>query len=112
MADLPGPSEVLFICSQNAGRSQMAEGFFNTMYGERYRACSDGMFPSAISPLTVRIMQETEIDLSHQNSKSPETFHAKHFDTIVFLCNEECDTFTGLSDPDTIIIYKHVPDTK
>jgi arsenate reductase len=62
---------VLFVCVENAGRSQMAEGFFNRRYApEGYRAISAGTRPaSQINPLAVQAMNEVGIDISSQKSK-------------------------------------------
>lgn len=62
---------ILFVCIENAGRSQIAEGFFNHKYAPRgYRAISAGTRPvSQINPLTVRAMSEVGIDISNQKSK-------------------------------------------
>jgi arsenate reductase len=62
---------ILFVCIENAGRSQMAEGFFNQKYASKgYRAVSAGTRPaSQINPLAVEVMKEARIDISSQKSK-------------------------------------------
>jgi arsenate reductase (thioredoxin) len=62
---------ILFVCVENAGRSQMAEGFFNQKYAPKgYRAISAGTRPaSQINPLAVQVMKEVGIDISGQKSK-------------------------------------------
>jgi arsenate reductase (thioredoxin) len=62
---------ILFVCVENAGRSQMAEGFFNQKYRPKsYRAISAGTRPvSQINPLAVQVMEEVGIDISSQKSK-------------------------------------------
>jgi arsenate reductase (thioredoxin) len=62
---------ILFVCVENAGRSQMAEGFFNQKYTPKgYRAISAGTRPvSQINPLAVQVMEEVGIDISSQKSK-------------------------------------------
>jgi arsenate reductase (thioredoxin) len=62
---------ILFVCVENAGRSQMAEGFFNKKYAPKgYRAISAGTRPvSQISPLAVQAMNEVGVDISNQKSK-------------------------------------------
>jgi arsenate reductase (thioredoxin) len=62
---------ILFVCVENAGRSQMAEGFFNQKYApEGYRAISAGTRPvSKINPMAVQVMKEVGIDISSQKSK-------------------------------------------
>ena len=61
---------VLFVCVQNAGRSQMAEGFFKKYAPKKYEAISAGTMPvSEINPLAVEVMREVDIDISGQKSK-------------------------------------------
>jgi protein-tyrosine-phosphatase len=62
---------ILFVCVENAGRSQMAEGFFNQKYAPKgYRAISAGTRPaSQINPLAVQVMNEIGVDISCQKSK-------------------------------------------
>ena len=62
---------ILFVCVENAGRSQMAEGFFNQKYAPKgYRAISAGTRPvSQINPLAIEVMKEIGIDISSQKSK-------------------------------------------
>jgi protein-tyrosine-phosphatase len=62
---------ILFVCVENAGRSQMAEGFFNQKYAPKgYRAISAGTRPaSQINPVVVQVMKEAGIDISSQKSK-------------------------------------------
>jgi arsenate reductase (thioredoxin) len=66
-----GPKKtILFICVENAARSQMAEGFFRNLGLDEYEAVSAGTKPvSAINPLAVRVMKEVGVDISHQKSK-------------------------------------------
>jgi arsenate reductase (thioredoxin) len=67
----PAERTILFVCVENAGRSQMAEGFFNRKYAPKgYRAISAGTRPaSQINPLAVQAMKEVGIDISSQKSK-------------------------------------------
>ena len=61
---------ILFICVENAGRSQMAEGFFNKYAPKGYEAISAGTKPiSQINPIAVEVMREADIDISNQKSK-------------------------------------------
>jgi arsenate reductase (thioredoxin) len=62
---------ILFVCVENAGRSQMAEGFFNSKYAPKgYRAMSGGTRPAnQINPIAIEVMKEVGIDISKQNSK-------------------------------------------
>ena len=61
---------ILFVCVENAGRSQMAEGFFNKYAPKGYEAISAGTKPiSQINPIAVEVMREADIDISNQKSK-------------------------------------------
>jgi arsenate reductase (thioredoxin) len=77
--------KVLFICSHNAGRSQMAEGYLNARYGDRYDARSAGFRTSRINPVTIRVMGEIGIDIGTHDSKGLTEFEDDIFDTIVIL---------------------------
>jgi arsenate reductase len=77
--------KVLFICSHNAGRSQIAEGYLNARYGDRYAARSAGFYSSTINPTTIRVMAEIGIDITSQNSKTCREFRDDSFDYIVIL---------------------------
>jgi arsenate reductase len=67
----PAEKTILFVCVENAGRSQIAEGFFNSKYAPKgYRAISAGTRPaSQINPLAIEVMKEIGIDISGQKSK-------------------------------------------
>ena len=65
-----GEKTILFICVENAGRSQMAEGFFNKYPPKGYRAISAGTKPTShINPVAIQAMKELGIDISHQRPK-------------------------------------------
>ena len=70
-SEKPAERAILFVCVENSGRSQMAEGFFNQKYGPKgYRAISAGTRPaSEINPLAVQVMKEVGVDISSQKSK-------------------------------------------
>lgn len=68
---------VLFLCTHNAARSQMAEGFLRQMGGDWFESASAGLDPTALHPLAVEVMAEVGIDISHQKSKSVTEFLAK-----------------------------------
>ncbi len=90
--------KVLFICTGNSARSQMAEGLLNTLGSGRWRAQSGGLFPSYVHPLAIRAMAEIGIDISQQTSKSMDSFLEDDFDYIVTLCDhaaKACPVFPG-----------------
>ena len=79
--------KVLFICTHNSVRSQMAEGFLRTLYGERYEAYSAGTEPTDVNPYAVKVMAEVGIDISSQRSKSIDELKGIKFDYIVTVCD-------------------------
>ncbi len=91
-------NRVLFICTHNAARSQMAEGFLKAHYGDRYDAYSAGTEPTRIDPCAITVMQEVGIDISTSRSKGLEEFDGQQFDYVVTLCadaQEACPIFVG-----------------
>lgn len=88
--------KVLFVCTHNSVRSQMAEAFLNEIYGDRFSAFSAGSDPSQIDPLVVKVMGEEGMDVSHCKSKSLDVFQNDHFDYVVTVCDqiqESCPFF-------------------
>lgn len=67
-------TKVLFLCTGNSARSQMAEAFLRRYGGERFDAYSAGLDPKGLNPLTVQVMQEIGFDLSGHRSKSVREF--------------------------------------
>ncbi len=89
---------VLFICTHNSARSQMAEGLVNALYSKVLTASSAGTKPGAIHPLAVRVMAELDIDISDQYSKGIDVFEGQTFDYVVMVCSnaaETCPFFPG-----------------
>jgi len=90
--------KVLFICTHNSARSQMAEAFLNKLYGDKYEAYSAGIEPREINPYVVKAMAEIGIDISKQRSKSINEFWDQNFDYVVTVCDnakENCPFFPG-----------------
>ncbi len=90
--------KVLFLCTHNSARSQMAEGLLRALYGDRYDVYSAGTNPTEVSRYTIRVMSEIGIDISNQRSKSLEEFYGEDFDYVVTLCDdmkENCPFFPG-----------------
>lgn len=79
--------KVLFICTYNSVRSQLAEGIFRSLYSHLYEVYSAGIHNSGINPYAVKVMKEIGIDISNQYSKSLEKFKDEEFDYVVTLCN-------------------------
>ncbi|MDV4341861.1 arsenate reductase ArsC [Methanoculleus sp. YWC-01] len=78
---------VLFIGTNNAARTQMAEGYLRARYGDRYEACSAGIAPTVLDPLAVRVMDEIGIDISKQRAKDLALFDGKEMDYVIALCS-------------------------
>jgi arsenate reductase (thioredoxin) len=93
---LKSEKTILFVCVENAGRSQMAEGFFNKNAPEGYRAISAGTKPvSQINPIVIEVMKEVGIDISNQKSKEiTEDMMRNSFKTVNMGCmvKESCPT--------------------
>jgi arsenate reductase len=93
---------VLFLCTGNSARSQMAEAFLHKYGGDRFEVHSAGLEPKGINPYTVRVMNEIGIDLNGQRSKDVmEYLGRKHFGYLITVCahaEENCPTtFPGVS---------------
>ena len=90
--------KVLFLCTHNSARSQIAEGFLKTYYRDKYEAYSAGIEPTHVNPYAVEVMKEIGIDLSDQNSKNIYEFKNKKFDFVITVCDnakENCPFFPG-----------------
>ena len=89
---------ILFLCTHNSCRSQMAEGLINHDLGSRYQAFSAGTEATIVHPLAVKVMQEIGIDLSGHRSKTLDEFSGKKFAYVITLCgdaHERCPLFWG-----------------
>jgi len=89
---------VLFLCTHNSARSQMAEGLLNTLFKSKYEAFSAGTTPKEVSPYAIEVMKEIGIDISDSRSKSIEEFRDVTFDYVVTVCDnakESCPFFPG-----------------
>ncbi len=85
---MPARSRILFICTANAARSQMAEGYLKAKYRDRYEVFSAGFRPSGrISTRAIEVMKEIGIDISGNQPKSLDTFKGVPFDLAVTLCD-------------------------
>ncbi|MDQ2914326.1 MAG: arsenate reductase ArsC [Chloroflexota bacterium] len=80
---------VLFLCSHNAARSQMAEGFLRAYAGDRFAIESAGTKATRLDPLAVRAMREIRIDIAGQRSKSVDDV-GEGWDVVVTVCDANC----------------------
>jgi arsenate reductase len=85
---MAGIKRILFLCTGNSARSQMAEGLLNHLSRGEWKVQSAGIFPSYVHPLAIRVMEEIGIDISQQTSKSMNQFLNEVFDYIITLCDE------------------------
>lgn len=95
---MPAKKRVLFVCTGNRARSQIAEGLLRHIAADRFEAQSAGTRPSGMSELTIETMREVGIDVSGQWSKSVEDVAGQRFDYVITVCDsarEECPLFPG-----------------
>jgi arsenate reductase (thioredoxin) len=91
-------SRVLFLCTHNSARSQMAEGLLRHLAGDRFEAMSAGTEATRVRPLAIRAMDEMGIDISKQQSKTLNRYLQERFDYVITVCddaNEACPFFPG-----------------
>lgn len=89
-------SKVLFLCTGNSARSQMAEGYLRYVAGEEFEALSAGVAPKALHPTAVEAMRGAGIDIRGQRSKDVREFDGAPVDFVVTVCNtalEQCPIF-------------------
>jgi len=101
--------KVLFLCTENACRSQMAESLVNHDLAGRVQAFSAGVRPSRVNPRAVQVMAELGIDISHHRSKSVDDLAGERFDLVITVCDqaaEQCPMFPG----GTEIMHVSFPD--
>ena len=94
----PAPAEVLFLCTGNSARSQMAEALCERLSDGVVRAASAGSHPKPLQPGAVRVMRERGIDISGRRSKHLSEFAGRRFDHVISLCDrvrEVCPEFPG-----------------
>lgn len=103
------PVRVLFVCTHNSARSQIAEGLTRTLGGKPVQVFSAGSEPKPVHPLAVRVMEEKNIDIRSQQSKGFETVTGEKFDFVVTVCDrarENCPSFPG----QPVQIHWSIPD--
>jgi arsenate reductase len=91
-------TRVLFLCTHNSARSQMAEGFLRAMAGDRFEAGSAGTEKTSVNPLAIRLMAERGIDLGGHTSKVYADVASEGWDYLITVCddaNERCPWVPG-----------------
>ena len=94
-------TRVLFLCTGNSARSQMAEAFLRLYGGSRFEAHSAGLEPKGINPCTRQVLAEVGVDMSGQTSKDLTVYLGKtHFGYLITVCGnaeERCPIFPGVA---------------
>ncbi len=109
--------KVLFLCTHNSARSQVAEGLLRHTYGDRYEAFSAGATPAKVNPLAIKVMAEIDIDISKQRSKSIEEFRNSPMDLVVSVCKSSARVVCAFCSSPLVggrpqIINETLPDAK
>jgi arsenate reductase (thioredoxin) len=99
---------VLFICTRNSARSQMAEGLTRHLRGGEYEASSAGVQPGTVHPLAIKALAEIGIDISGYKSKSVEEFRDTEFDLVVTVCDKAKDTCPFF--PGKVVVHRGFED--
>lgn len=98
MSDSEKKAKILFLCTGNACRSQMAEGWARHLKSDVIEAHSAGIWPAGVSSRAVKVMREEGVDISSQKSKHVDELSEIEFDYVVTLCDnarEQCPIFPG-----------------
>ncbi|MDG4476206.1 arsenate reductase ArsC [Thiovibrio frasassiensis] len=101
--------KILFLCTGNSCRSQMAEGWGRHLYPERYEFFSAGIETHGLNPLAVRVMAEAGVDISSHHSKLLSELASITFDYVITVCdhaNEQCPFFAGKA----VKLHREFPD--
>lgn len=98
MSDTKEKVKILFLCTGNSCRSQMAEGWAKHLKGDVIDAYSAGIHPIGVSPRAIKIMAEVGVDISMHKSRHFDEFSGIDFDYVITLCDnayESCPVFPG-----------------
>ncbi|MGD0079836.1 MAG: arsenate reductase ArsC [Methanoregula sp.] len=101
--------KILFICTHNSARSQIAEGYMKAKYGDRYEVYSGGTELGQVHPMAIAVMSEIGIDVSGHRSKLIDEFYRKGIETVVTVCDsaqKACPFFPGSKEE----IHQSFPD--
>lgn len=95
------PIRVLFVCTGNSARSQIAEAVLGRVGGDDFQVFSAGTEPHGVNPYTVRVLREAGIDWSAARSKSVHEFLGQPFDYVITVCDrarQTCPVFPGIHE--------------
>ena len=84
--------KVLFLCTGNSCRSQMAEGLLRHLASDRFEVASAGTHPAGLNPDAVKVMKEIDIDISQHRSKRVDEFLDQRFDYVITVCDRAKET--------------------
>ena len=90
--------KILFVCTGNSCRSQIAHGLLNNIAGDKYDVFSAGLSPNKVHPMAIEVMKEIDIDISHHTSDHLDDYLNKDVDVVITTCddaNESCPFFPG-----------------
>ena len=90
--------KVVFVCTENSSRSQMAEGFLRHLASDHFDVFSGGALPAELNPAAVEVMKEIGIDISGQQSKDVAQFLGQRFHYVIRVCDkvrEKCPVLPG-----------------
>ena len=94
------PQRILFVCTHNSARSQMAEGMLRAWAGDRFEVFSAGTQATGVRPEAIAVMAEIGIDIGNHNSKTLEPFLGQSFSWLITVCDqarEACPTLPGVA---------------
>jgi thioredoxin type arsenate reductase len=92
------PIRVIFVCTGNSARSQMAEALLRSEGGDQFEVVSAGVDPRGVHPLTVQVLGDVGIDISTAESKPVDRFLGQRFDYVITVCDRaraSCPVFPG-----------------
>ncbi len=98
MQSVHSKQKILFVCTGNSCRSQMAEGMLRHYGKDKFEVFSAGLEPSYVHPLAIRTMAESGIDITNQRSKTVNEFLEEDFSYVITVCDsakELCPVFPG-----------------
>ena len=90
--------KILFVCTGNSCRSQIAHGLLNNIAGDRFEVFSAGLSPNKVHSMAIKVMKEIDIDISHHTSDHLDDYLDKDIDAVITTCddaNESCPFFPG-----------------
>ena len=100
---------IIFLCSYNSVRSQMAEGLMRHSFGDQYNVYSAGVACGGVSPYAVAVMNDIGIDISHQRSKTLHEFKGRHFDMVVTLCDHGKEACVYCLPKGDLVLHHNFP---